>query len=189
MVRETVIATSTTAMVLATLILAYATFRMIRNSNEQEKRRREEDLLKEKRDRDAGLINEIINWAIGIDKCNFPLGTKDVEPSDLKKVKLSIKGHINELLFNTNEMIGKGRYINIIASILGQELQDAVVKLNDELYNHAVLLNEFFEAVDKKFDEFVAKTAEVRKHFWDTLDKSANEVIAKATKIKTRDIS
>jgi len=54
---------STLAMILtalATLILAGATFKTIENSNEQEKRRREEELARETRDKKEKLIDEII---------------------------------------------------------------------------------------------------------------------------------
>jgi len=50
--RETVAATSTAAMVVATLFLAWATFTVINN-----------DRQREERDREERLLNEIIDWA------------------------------------------------------------------------------------------------------------------------------
>jgi len=72
MVRETVSATSTAAMVLATLVLAYATFRMIRNSNKLEQQRRKDV-----------QVTEIIKWAEDIGTCILQIGT----PQDEKQVR------------------------------------------------------------------------------------------------------
>lgn len=50
-----------------TILLAYATFTLVRHSKKQEDQRRQEEQAKEKRDRDERLLNEIIEWAEDID--------------------------------------------------------------------------------------------------------------------------
>jgi uncharacterized membrane protein YfcA len=58
-----------TAMVaFGTLILAIVTAMAIDSSRAIEKRRRQEELAKERRNRDERLLNEIIEWAIEIVK-------------------------------------------------------------------------------------------------------------------------
>lgn len=56
-----------------TLMLAAATFTLIRHSKEQERRRREAELSKEKREREERLLNDIIEWATGCIRCAFEL--------------------------------------------------------------------------------------------------------------------
>ena len=47
-----------------TILLAYATFSLVRHSKEQEDRQRQEEQAREKRDRKERLLNEISDWLI-----------------------------------------------------------------------------------------------------------------------------
>ena len=64
---------------IGTLTLAFFTFRAIKESREAEKRRRNDDLAKESRDRKIVLLNDIIKWAEEVVSAPF-LGTS---PTDI----------------------------------------------------------------------------------------------------------
>ena len=67
--RETVTALSSAAMVFATVLLAYVTFVLSRESKKQEKSRRDYEFAKENRDRKIKSLDTISDWAMAISTC------------------------------------------------------------------------------------------------------------------------
>ena len=64
--------------VLATLALAFAAFLTIKEADAREQRHRNNELLKEKRDKDECHLNEIIDWAIDVSSCGIEKGYPDI---------------------------------------------------------------------------------------------------------------
>ena len=128
----------------------------------------------EKRER---LLNEIIEWAVGVTECGFE---KDFAHAELSDLLLDFAG-IRE---------GRSHYVSQIALTFGQDLQRAVEKLVKDLNDHLDLLIECIDNISRATDKAAANSAAIKrvgKHRA-LLNNSANKVIEEVTKIKTRDI-
>lgn len=185
-----------------TLMLALATALNIINSNEQEKRRREEELSKEKRDKDERLLNEIIEWVINVLKLN----------SDLLSFTESVRLNISlvstqtqdELYSNTMGLRDRGKYIKITANVAGNKANDAATKIHNELINIANLLDKFRTCIEILEPEDALKLVTTededamlknKDKNQDTIEKHrkklaplCNLIIEEVANIKTRDI-
>ena len=113
----------------ATLALAFAAFRTIKNSNEQEKRRREEELARERRQREEYLLNEIRDWALDIFNRTFG-GEMGALPGSSAKVKLAII-NLNAITVCQNQWFRGKEYIVPIASSLDIELLNSAKHVVD----------------------------------------------------------
>ena len=95
-----------------TILLAFATFSLIRHSKEQEDRRRQEEQAKEKRDRNELLLNEIIEWAEDVAKLNFKI--YNFVEAQISKESW-VENGIGEIVSQFQLVEAKGDYINSIA--------------------------------------------------------------------------
>ncbi len=158
-----------------TIMLAVATFTLIRHSREQEEQRRKDELAKEKRDREERWLNEIIDWAIDV--------RATTRGKDITLVSFKGKDFVTALYISLNPKRSKSLYIEKIASKLDRDLQDAVKSSSTELKAclHS-LLNCIGDSKGKtiNFDEPAEHAV--------NLEKLAEKLIEEATEIKTRDI-
>jgi hypothetical protein len=113
----------------ATFILAGAAFLTIHNSNEREKRRREEELTREERDRKERLLNEIIEWVIDISKGDFD---RDMDSliTTIEAARQEAQVNLDEYKQFSAQIIGKNNYIVKIASDIDSDLTDSVKQLD-----------------------------------------------------------
>lgn len=177
-------------------IMAWRTIRQTRNIQKAEKRER--------------LLNEIIEWATDISKCGvegnyeiwrtFTARYFDKVYEQNIKVKLedflrekSVIGttEIGELILSFSAMRGKSHYITKIASIFGQDLQNAVMKLVDDLEVHIKLLSKCMKDRVKNLESIKEGNSNYIEDIGDhkqQLDLSAAKVVEEATEIKTREI-
>lgn len=167
--RENVSAVSMGTMVFATLILAYATFRIITSDREQEKR-----------DRKERWLNEIIGWAENTLECETEVSTSiaSLQAGVTDRSSLTKLIHL-DLFLKYRNVNARSEYVRQLALNFETDLQSAVKKATGELY--AII--EFLEE-----HPTTATPQEVR-DYRKSLELSALAVIKEATKIKTRDIS
>jgi large-conductance mechanosensitive channel len=200
---------STLAMILtalATLILAAATFQTIDNSNEQEKRRREEELAKEDRDRKERLLNEIIDWAIALvlqiqgQMTKYFLanihGRENIILNQGDDVLLNLRAHINNFISDISATSASIIYILHISSKLSTELNKDIIDVVNDLNRYKDYLIQWEKDLGEdvknhviviEIDEKILKRAnDVGAH---QLTKLAHKVIETATKIKIKNIS
>ena len=136
-------------------------------------------------DRRERLLNEIIEWAVGISKCGIEKGYPDISNLiDLHVVWLKISNNIGDIILCFKEMRGKNQYISEIVKALDQDLREASKTLTDDFEEHIRLLSlceTYMRDREKSWEKAVG-----HKH---KLNFSAKKVIEEATTIKTRDIS
>lgn len=128
---------------LATLILALGAFLTIRNSNEREKRRRQEELDKEKHDKEERLLGEIIDWATNVAKCGLETGVFD---ETIPVSGLAAEQALPELLGSVVDFrVARAGsvYISNIASEIAPELKKSVDNLTEEMKKQIKLLMEY----------------------------------------------
>ena len=121
-----------------TLFLAYAAFRTIENSNEQEKRRREEDLLKETWERKERLLNEIIEWTVELSSEELKLNPKMMKAKGqlITKYRLTFWSDIEKAI---GALMAKlDEYIEILETVgkhheqIAGELRELATKVIEE---------------------------------------------------------
>ena len=182
-----------------TITLAIMTWKSIRQTRDMQKSERKERLL-----------NEIIEWATDISKCGvegnyekwrtFTARYFDKVYEQNIKVKLgdflrekSVIGttEIGELILSFSAMRGKSHYITKIASIFGQDLQNAVMKLVDDLEVHIKLLSKCMkdrvknlESIEEGNPNYIEDIGDHKKQ----LDLSVTKVVEEAAKIKAGEI-
>ncbi len=151
--------------------MAWRTIRQTRNLQKAEKIER--------------LLNEVIEWAVGISKCGIEKGYPDISNLiDLHTVWLKISNNIGDIILCFKEMRGKNQYISEIVKALDQDLREASKTLTDDFEEHIRLLSlceTYMRDREKAWEKVV-----VHKH---KLNFSAKKVIEEAVKIKTRDVS
>ena len=181
--------------VLATLALAFAAFLTIKEADAREQRHRNNELLKEKRDKDERLLNEIIEWAINITECGTE---KEITPMSQIEgdamIRQFVLARATELELSFARLKGRSQYIHCIVPISEQDLQKIVDNLIKELEVHIDLFTRTRGAIlykpgtKENIEARDMMSRKVRDHKLE-LDKYANEVIKEATKIQTKDIS
>jgi len=136
------------------------------------------------------LLNEIIEWAIEVVKCDVALDpTAIIGITDTEKARLFVGALTDKERIRITETWGKSQYISKITLSTWQDLQKAVEELIKDLGVLVDLLDECSNAVTcNLIDAFGSAAATVNEHKL-KLCKSANRVIEEATKIKTGDIS
>lgn len=133
------VAIATLILAFVTVSLAIAAFFTIRNSNEREKRRREEELAKEKRERKERLLNEIIEWAIDITRANFG-GEILVTPGVSEKIQKR-RDMLNRL-FKCQELEIKGaELIKPSALSLDKEIDGELSGVVDQVIESLKVIN------------------------------------------------
>jgi len=169
-----------------TILLAFATFSLVQHSKEQEDHRRQEEQAKEKRDRDEHLLDEIIEWAIDVTKCNIKIDIPVILDIKVAYEEQRFKRLlIDEMALSFTAMIGRNQYINTVVMKFEKHLQKAVGDLINDLQAHQKLLDKWWHTTP---DKFKSTREEVANHLWQ-LYKCANNVIEEAAKIKTKDIT
>lgn len=170
------LATATVAF--GTLVLAIVTVISIENSRAIARKRREEELEKEKRDRQEKLLNEIIEWAENVINCGF---------GSLTITATAVGGESKELLaLQGNKLLAyqsidlRSKYITKTTEVFGKDLRTAVLEVIshlDKVRNALVKRIKKFE--DKESTETLAK-------YEHELRKSAINLIELTTDIKIR---
>lgn len=150
----------------ATLLLALAAFLAIRHSSEREKRNRKERLL-----------NEIIEWAIGISKIGLDR-PKSVKADDIEDWYNLIEQYMNSF----SELYRRSRFIRGIILPSWKELQAIVEELRKQLIIHTGHLDKLKEDPRNKLKYQIAEDHR------DEVNKLAARVIDEACKILTEDI-
>lgn len=155
-----------------TILLAFATFSLVRHSKEQEDHRRQEEQAKEKRDRDEHLLDEIIGWATDVANCRIERDIKEIE--ELRR------------MFEAEAL--RSVYIMNIVEPFTLRLKEAVLNLNGALLEHIELMSKYEEY--KKSDDKDKRSEQVEKIRSHNSEISTifMQVIEEATKIKTRNI-
>jgi len=158
---------ATALVAFGTLILAFFTFLSIMNSRDRETR-----------DRKELLLDEIIKWAIDVDKPKYDLNLISVISS-----RSSIEDQSSALLISwashIDTLIVRGDYLAKITLIFTKNLRIAVEKVRNELKKQASYFSDLIH--DKDSPEAISE------HNY-ALTQSAKKVIEEAAKIKTRDI-
>ncbi len=167
--------------VIATLALAFAAFLTIKEADAREQRHRNSELSKERRDRDAALLNDIIEWAIDIATYEVPAETTAmVGITSVAADRRVAFAHMTTLANGFRAMLGKGLYTSKIAPAFGEELQSVVDKLAKDLETHFDLIITCQEAIDNNMlTELKSATQELAAH-WKQLSKSTDDVITEA---------
>lgn len=168
-----------------TLMLAIATFTLIKTSKDQENQRRQDELAKEMRDRKERLLNEIIEWAIDMTRCEVPLDPAFTRIEDSEQSRRLIHVLISNEEVNVKARWGKGQYV--LTAILPDwlELREAVEGLYNDAGNLLELLRKSRDAVNaNKLDEFSQANIEISNQKRKMLD-SVTEVIGQAVIIKS----
>lgn len=183
-----------------TLMLAIATFMLIRHSKEQEEQRRETELLKEKRGRKERILNEIIEWAIRITTWrseNRTILREMAKVTDITKSQRLMHAHIAEVRDFFVGITGLNEYVVKIASGFQQGLPEAIEKLIDDLKSLLGFLEEWqlklvaeitSSSVDKAQSSIVENSIKADDLSGQVIN-SVRVVLEKAAEIKTRDVS
>jgi hypothetical protein len=145
-IRESVAALAAVAMVVATLFLAWATFSVV-NSDRQ----------REERDRKERLLNEIIEWAKGLEERIFPPGETKILTNirELSAVRsnIPIKEETISDLWDLDQTVASmerlsheikegDEYIAKLASGLDKELGTAIDKVINDMKKRQELLSD-----------------------------------------------
>lgn len=148
-----------------TILLAYTTFSLIKQSREQEAKRQKAEIEKEERDRDERILNEVIQWAIDTASCRV---TRDIT----KFIEL-------QLVFEAADI--KSEYIINATRHLKSSLQEAIAKLTAALKIHVSLIDELSGMEDD--DERSAQVGKIKTHNTELEDR-CKVVIKEATTAK-----
>ncbi len=165
--------------VLATLALASAAFLTIKEANAREERHRQEELAKERRDKDERLLNEIIEWAEDVARLNFKI-FNFIEAQISKESW--IESGIGEIVSQFQVVETKGVYMNSIAISSFKEdkkLSKAVKAVNKEIRGLA-------DVSVKRLDKEV--TSEIVTEHVNLLRVKITALLKETAKIKSRDI-
>ncbi len=173
-----------------TLTLALVTALHIINSNEQEKRRREDELLRQRRQRDKDELNKIIDWAIDISKCELPVEVVAVVGiQNTVQERRFVNASLVALASKLRSILGESLYTSKIASMYEVNLGTAVDKVVTDVRAHIDILDKCKSAVDNNnFAEFSIATNELHEH-WRELLQSVDNTIAEACNIKIEVLS
>lgn len=146
------LATATVAF--GTLLLAIVTAISIDNSRAIARRRREEELQKEKRDKQEQLLNEIIKWAIDVHNCSFGV-TVTIDPQ--LEAKKQSKLRVGNRVLRYQALSARAEYIEAIAKVFEQKLPNAISLVTSHLETVRETLMERLENFE---DTDIKKTLE-----------------------------
>lgn len=149
-----------------TILLAFTTFSLVRQSREQESQRQKAEKEKEERDRDEQILNEVIQWAIDTATCRV---TRDI------KAFLEL-----QLVFETADI--KSEYIIAATRRFKSSLQEAIAESAAALKKHISLIDEYRVMEDD--DERDAQVVKITDHNTE-LDNHCKEVIKEAAAAKS----
>jgi Ca2+/Na+ antiporter len=138
---------------LGTLVLALVTALNIMNSNAQERRRREEEIAREQKDRRERLLNEIVEWAEGVLKSGYSENLDDTklgEINDQKQEYAYIHNIFSRISTNYEVMKIKSIYIKNIAAIFGKELLVDVTTLTNYIIDYLKEIDYVLGTSDKE---------------------------------------
>ena len=181
---------------LTTLVLAFAAFLAIQQTRETQKR--------ERRDR---LLNEIIEWAIDVAKCEYSvfieepsliftkLYDKDVRAYDIKDKEKLVEGIMQDhrrawqsrymnLHRNYQTLDARGEHILSLSTTKDfKSIYNTISMVKTQISGYQDTLWEYMKDIDEKLkkEELENKAKE--------LNTSAVKLIKEATKIQTKDIS
>lgn len=166
-----------------TILLAYVTFSLVRHSIDQEERRRGEEILKERRDRDTVWLNDIIDWAVEVVKIGMPPIAANVvlvgklgEEADRRSIIDSFRTLENSF----RAMIAKSLYISRIGLAFGEKLQHSIDELEIYLRKQDDIIRKCLEIlVKRKISDFNDAWNELMDN-WGTLGDSAANVVDEA---------
>jgi len=152
-----------------TILLAFATFTLIRHSREQEEQRRKDDQAKEKRDNDERLLNEIIQWATDVASCRVERDIKEMD--ELRR------------MFEAQAL--RSVYIMNIVEPFTFALKKAVLDLNGALLEHVELMTKYEEYrktndKDKRIEQIEkirTHNSEISTHFMLVIDEATKAKI------------
>jgi hypothetical protein len=164
---EAYTAVSTLILASVTAFLAFFTYLSVKSGYDREKR-----------DRKERLLNEIIEWAIDVNKCELELSIAPVQTGITDQSLLAEFTFLN-LLLKYRNVDARSEYVKQIASNFGKVLQVAAEKTTSELAATEELL------LEHPLDATI--TQQIRDHR-ESLELLAIAVIKEATKIKTGDI-
>jgi len=161
-----------------TILLAYATFSLIRHSKEQEDRRRKEEQAKENRDREERWLNEIIEWAIDVGKCAFEHKYDTVTGVSAEYFMRVSRANT---LSRFNVVNARSEYVTNIASVFEKDLalHSAVKGVTQKLDD---IINVIGAVLEGKATPEKISESEI------SLYRCVGILTKEATKIKTRDI-
>jgi hypothetical protein len=177
--RNSVATLGTLGVVFGTLLLAGATFALVRSSVSQANR--------EARER---LLNEIIEWAIDIIRTTggFSGAIKEaMRPATEREQQLFRYAHVAEVKERFMQFIGRDIRITKVGSQFSQKLQEAIATLQKDLVEYIKFLDDWqgelqisiAKNVSDKKENPEKADANVR-----AINKSAADVIEKATEIQ-----
>jgi len=168
-----------------TLVLALAAFRSIKNSNDQEKRRRADELSEERRLRDKDELNEIIDWAVDVAKCEIPQEATAIAGITNKEADRRVAlAHMIMLGNNFRVMIGKSLYTSKVACMYGSKFETATAKLTEDLQAHLEIINECRDAIINNDLSKLKDTISKLETHWQEMYQSTDNVITEACDTK-----
>lgn len=164
-----------------TILLAFATFSLVRHSKEQEDRRRQEEQAKERRDRDERFLNEIIEWAVENIKIGTPIESAVfVGAMDEEAERRLVLNSLASLRNDFRAMIAISLYVSKLGLTFGEKLQNSIAKLDEDLRRQESIAIKCHKIVmEKKLKEFDDAWKELTDN-WATLSNSAVNVIDEA---------
>jgi hypothetical protein len=154
----------------------------------------------QKRERKERLLNEIIEWAVGILKLDSDLFSFTESVRLRFTINLVPSQTPDKLYSDTVSLRDKGRYIKRVANIAGDKTNDAAAKIHNELNDIANLLDKFSAVINLSEEEDALKLvttedemAEDKNKNQDTIEKHrkklsplCNLIIKEIANIKTR---
>ena len=181
------IALFTSLLAWTTLFLALATILTIKNSNEHEKRHREEEQAREMRDRKEFLLNEIREWAEDVAKYSLKTGIFD---ETVPISESAAEGALPELLNSVVDFRmarAVSVYVMNISSEINPELKLRVDNLTEEIKKQIKYLMEYKRKLTPTYPvkQVVAEISGNNERIYNL----STKLIEEAAKIKTENIS
>jgi len=164
-----------------TILLAFATFTLIRHSRDQEEQRRKDDQAKERRDRDIALLNEIAEWAVSIVKIGIPAQSVILVSSlDDESERRLIQNTLLALNNDFRASVAVSLYVCSIALAFGEKLKSNINTLDIDIRKQGDLIEECIKIVNRRAASEFDKTWTVLIANWEKLGESAANVIDEA---------
>ena len=150
-----------------TILLAYATWLSVKNSNERENQRRVDGVNRERRQRDISELDNIKNWVLRISACSGLLNTL-VWPglsADNEKARGYLQAEYINMGRNFDNWLADGLYIARMASAFEGSLHEVVLKLMGEISEHIRLIGVCVTLINNKNAEgFGVANSELTNH-------------------------
>ena len=169
---------------LVTLFVVYASFYATKQSNQREQKRGEDELSRERRDRDERYLGEIIKWAEDIRKNSSGSIAPNKIIYDDPTMARATQLDFHRLRMIYQDFNAKGTYIIAIARVCRGNLLTATENVICKLGEIIIVLENCLTSSTTKQEE---KHEEVEACKM-SLDSSARDLIEEATETKTREI-